>query len=141
MQLSTAARYALRAVVDLAQHRDQGAVQRVDIARRQALSEDYLAQLLLKLKRAGVVESLRGPGGGYVLARDPAQIRAADVLRGVEETLAPVYCVDEDGKGACDRAPCCPTQRLWRRLGQAIDEVLEGVTIAELAAPQPGESR
>ena len=83
MQLSTAARYALRAVVDLAQHREQGAVQRVDIARRQALSEDYLAQLLLKLKRAGLVESVRGPGGGYVLARDPAQLRAADVLRDV----------------------------------------------------------
>lgn len=140
MQLSTAARYALRAVVDLAQHGDQGAVQRVDIARRQALSEDYLAQLLLKLKRAGLVGSVRGPGGGYVLARDPTQIRAADVLRGVEETLSPVYCVNEDSQEICDRAPTCPTQRLWERLGEAIDEVLEGVTVAELAAPHPDET-
>jgi Rrf2 family protein len=133
MRLTTAGRYALRAMVDLAQHTQEGAVQRADIARRQALSEDYLAQLLLKLKRAGLVDSVRGPGGGYVLAREPAQIRAADVLRGVEETLAPVACVGEWDEGACDRARICPTQRLWRRLGQAIDKVLEGVTLAELA--------
>jgi Rrf2 family protein len=115
-------------------------VQRVDIARRQALSEDYLAQLLLKLKRAGLVQSVRGPGGGYMLARDPAQIRAADVLRGVEEKLAPVYCVNEDSQEICERAPTCPTQQLWERLGQAIDEVLENVTVAELAVPNPGKT-
>jgi Rrf2 family protein len=138
MQLSTAARYALRAMVDLAQHADQGAVQRVDIARRQALSEAYLAQLLLKLRRAGLVDSVRGPGGGYVLAQDPAQIRAADVLRGVEETLAPVYCVNENREQACHRADGCPTQWLWERLGQAVNEVLEGVTLAELCAQAQG---
>ena len=132
MRLSTVGRYALRAMVDLASH-DQGVpIQRQDIAARQEVSEPYLAQLLAKLRRAGLVESVRGPHGGYTLVRDAAQISAGDVLRAVKETLEPVACLDGDPEGRCPRADGCPTYWLWARLGDEINAVLDGVTLAEL---------
>jgi Rrf2 family protein len=132
MRLSTVGRYALRAMVDLASHADQGPVLCQAIAERQEVSEQYLAQLLGKLRRAGLIDSVRGPGGGYLLAKEPAQISASDVLRAVDEILEPVYCVDDDAESACHRADGCPTHRLWMRLGSAIAEVLGSVTLAEL---------
>jgi Rrf2 family protein len=137
VRLSTVGRYALRAMVDLALHGDQGPVLRKDVAERQEVSEQYLAQLFLRLKRAGLVESVRGPGGGYVLSRRADEISAGDVLRAVEESLEPVFCV-EDGQGAtCQRADGCPTHWLWDRLGTAITQVLDSVTLAELCARTP----
>jgi Rrf2 family protein len=137
VRLSTVGRYALRAMVDLALHGDQGPVPRKDVAGRQNVSEQYLAQLFLRLKRAGLVESVRGPGGGYALTRHADEISAGDVLRAVDESLEPVFCV-EDGQGtACQRADGCPTHWLWGRLGTAITQVLDSVTLAELCARTP----
>jgi Rrf2 family protein len=136
MQLSTVGRYALRAMVDLAIHRDQQPVQRADIAARQEISAPYLAHLLLKLKRADLVKTIRGPGGGYLLARDPEQITAGDVLRAVEETLSPVFCVADALEGqqkVCHRADGCPTHWLWGQLGDAIHQVLDSTTLTELS--------
>lgn len=132
MRLSTVGRYALRAMVDLALHAQEGPVQCKEIAERQEVSNQYLSQLFLKLRRAGLVQSVRGPGGGYTLARDAAQINAGDVLRAVDETLDPVFCVDEGQESACERADGCPTHWLWARLGDAIHQVLDSVTVAEL---------
>ncbi|MBN1936591.1 MAG: RrF2 family transcriptional regulator [Anaerolineae bacterium] len=132
MRLSTVGRYALRAMVDLALHNDQGPIQRIDIAERQDVSDQYLAQLFVKLRRAGLVQSVRGPGGGYMLARDPGQISASDVLRAVEETLEPVFCVDDEAKTHCPRVDSCPTHWLWAELSSAINEVLDSVTLTEL---------
>jgi Rrf2 family protein len=132
MRLTTTGRYALRAMVDLALHNGQAPVLRRDIAERQEISSDYLAQLLGKLKRAGLVESVLGPGGGYVLARDAADISAGDVLRAVDEPISPVYCVDPDSEEACHRADGCPTHWLWARLGQVVSQVLDSVTLVEL---------
>jgi len=132
MRLSTVGRYALRAMVDLALHGDQRPIQRLDIAERQEVSEQYLAQLFVKLRRAGLVESVRGPHGGYTLARDAGQISAGDVLRAVEETLEPVFCVDDDPELSCPRVDGCPTHWLWAKLGDAINTVLDSVTLAEL---------
>lgn len=123
-------RYALRATVDLAAHRTIGPVQCRDIASRQEISDQYLSQLLLKLRRAGLVESSRGPGGGYVLARDASEISAADVLEAVDEALTPVTCAQ--GEEPCTRAVECPTHWLWDWLGLAIHQVLESVTVADL---------
>jgi len=119
-------------MVDLAMHAGEGPVLRRDIAERQELSAQYLSRLFLTLKRAGLISSVRGPGGGYVLARDPTQIRASDVLRAVDEILDPVFCVDEGQEPACHRADGCPTHWLWARLGEAIHDVLDSVTLAEL---------
>jgi Rrf2 family iron-sulfur cluster assembly transcriptional regulator len=119
-------------MVDLACHAEDGPVLCRDIAERQEVSEQYLAQLLLKVKRAGLLHSVRGPGGGYVLAREPAQISAKEVLVAVEETLQPVFCVDDDPEASCDRVDGCPTHWLWSELGDAIDGVLGSVTLSDL---------
>ena len=134
MRLSTVGRYALRAMVDLALHAGEGPVLRKEIAARQEISMQYLSRLLLRLKKAGLVDSVKGPGGGYLLTRDAAQIRAIDVLRGVEETVTPVFCVDAEGEFTCPRVDGCPTHWLWMRLDQAIFEVLDSVTLADLCA-------
>lgn len=132
MRLSTVGRYALRAMVDLAQHDGQGLVLRKDIAARQAISNDYLAQLFLRLKKAQLVASVRGPGGGYILDRSAAEISAGDVLRAVQESIEPVYCVEDGQDDACKRADGCPTRLLWVRLGDAVAAVLDSTTLAEL---------
>jgi Rrf2 family protein len=132
MRLSTVGRYALRAMVDLACQGGGEPVPRHEIAARQEVSERYLAQLFLKLRYAGLVESVRGPGGGYLLARPPEEITAGDVLRAVEETLAPVFCVGDEEDAVCDRADGCPTHWLWQRLGETIRQTLDSVTLAEL---------
>ena len=134
MRLSTVGRYALRAMVDLACYGGSEPVPRYEIAARQEVSEQYLAQLFLKLKYAGLVESVRGPGGGYLLALAPTQITAGDVLRAVEETLAPVYCVGDEEDTVCERVDGCPTHWLWQRLGEAIRQTLDSVTLSELCA-------
>ena len=132
MRLSTVGRYALRAMVDLAFYNETGPARCAEIARRQEVSDQYLSQLFLKLKRADLVQSVRGPGGGYVLARDADEISAGDVLRAVDETLEPVYCVDANPQAACPRVDGCPTHWLWSKLGDAITSVLDSVTLEEL---------
>lgn len=132
MRLSTVGRYALRAMVDLALYNEAGPARCAEIARRQEVSDQYLSQLFLKLKRADLVRSVRGPGGGYVLARSADEISAGDVLRAVEETIEPVYCVDEDSQATCPRVEGCPTHWLWAKLGDSISSVLDSVTLAEL---------
>ncbi|MBM4430118.1 MAG: Rrf2 family transcriptional regulator [Chloroflexi bacterium] len=134
MRLSTVGRYALRAMVDLAMHQGQGAVLRKDIATRQGISGHYLAHLFGKLKQAGLIDSVMGPGGGYVLARDASTISAADVLRAVEETLDPVFCVDTNPAVTCPRQDSCVTHLLWERLGDQIIKLLDSVTVADLCA-------
>jgi Rrf2 family iron-sulfur cluster assembly transcriptional regulator len=132
MRLSTVGRYALRAMVDLTLHSEGGPILCKDIAERQEVSNQYLSQLFLRLKRADLIESVRGPGGGYVLARDAAAISAGDVLRAVEETLDPVFCVDRDPQKTCPRVDGCPTHWLWTQLGEAIHQVLDSVTMSDL---------
>ena len=133
MRLSTLGRYALRAMVDLAKHQDQGPVLRKEIAERQELSSNYLAQLFARLGRAGLVDSVFGPGGGYVLAKSADEITAGDVLRAVGESLTPVFCTDCEQEEMCHRAEGCPTRPLWRRLGEQLAETLDSITVADLS--------
>ena len=138
MRLSTLGRYALRAMVDLAKQDNQSPTLRREIADRQEISSNYLAQLFLKLRRAGLIRSILGPGGGYVLAKSPSEISAGDVLRAVEEPLAPVYCVDEKKGAPCHRADGCPTRVLWKKLGEQIVRTLDSTTLADLCEHSPG---
>jgi Rrf2 family protein len=119
-------------MVDLAMQDSQSPILRKEIAERQEISSNYLAQLFLKLRRAGLVRSVLGPGGGYVLARSPSEISAGDVLRAVEEPLAPVYCVDQAREDTCNRADDCLTRALWAKLGEQIAQTLDSTTLADL---------
>jgi Rrf2 family protein len=124
-------------MVDLALHQNQAPILRREIAQRQQISGNYLAQLFLKLKRAGLVHSVLGPGGGYVLTRSASEISAGDVLRAVQEPLAPVYCIDEECENTCHRADGCPTRVLWIELGKQIARTLDATTLADLCEQPP----
>jgi Rrf2 family cysteine metabolism transcriptional repressor len=131
IRVSTRGRYALRAMVDLALHADGEPVPRQDIAERQSISADYVAQLFRPLHAAGLVEGVKGPGGGYRLARDAAEITTNDVIRAVEGPVAVVHCaLPEDD--SCDRVEECATHLLWARLSTAMTEFLDSVTLQDL---------
>ena len=132
MRLSTRGRYALRAMIDLALHADEGPVLRSDIAERQEISAHYIEQLFVKLRKAGLIESVKGPGGGYILAQSADQTRAGDIIRTVEGPIALVHCVAAQKEVACHRAGSCVTHLLWRRLSNKVAEVLDSVTLKEL---------
>ena len=132
IRVSTRGRYALRAVVDVACNAGEGATARQQIAERQGISADYVAQLFRKLREAGIVKGVRGPGGGYVLARDPAAITAGDVVRAVEGPLAVVHCVEPAAASQCDRAATCVTRSVWRRLSEVMAEFLDSITVQDL---------
>jgi Rrf2 family cysteine metabolism transcriptional repressor len=135
MRISTRGRYALRAMVDLAQHGDQGPVSRQELSERQEISADYLAQLFMHLQAVGLVEGVKGPGGGYRLVRDPSLISAGDVVRAVEGPVAVVHCTlpCPDEGPACRRMDRCVTHLLWKRVSEAVAEVLDSVTLRDLA--------
>ena len=132
MRISTRGRYALRAAVELAAHTDDGPVLRRDIAERQGISADYVAQLFRPLCSAGLVEAIKGPGGGYQLARHPATIRAGDVVRAAEGPIAVVECCIPDKTPSCDRRDNCPTYPLWMKLSEIMTEFLDSVTLKDL---------
>jgi Rrf2 family protein len=119
-------------MVDLALHADEGPVLRRDIAARQEISGDYVAQLSRRLRAAGLVKGVKGPGGGYTLARDAATIRAGDVVRAVEGPIAMVHCVIPRDEPSCNRVDRCVTHLLWKRLSAAMTEFLDSVTLKDL---------
>lgn len=133
MRLSTRGRYGLKAIIDLALHSGQGPVPLKAVAERQEISEHYLEQLMGSLRKAGLVVSVRGAQGGYALGREPAQITAGDIIRALEGPIAPVECVDESGANPCGKVDQCVTYTVWRRLRDAMVEVLDSMTLAELA--------
>ena len=132
LRVSTRGRYALRAMVDLALHAGAGPVSRQDIAGRQGISADYVAQIFGALGEAGLVESVRGRSGGYRLTGDPATITAGDVVRAVEGPVAAVHCALPGDEPACERIGDCAAHPLWARLTQAMNELLDAVTLRDL---------
>ena len=135
MRISTRGRYALRAMIDLAQHGGNGPVARQDIAERQDISADYVAQLFRPLQAAGLVEGVKGPGGGYRLTCDAARISAGDVVQAVEGPVAVVQCIlpCPDEGPFCSRVDRCVTHLLWRQVSEAVTGVLDSVTLKDLA--------
>lgn len=133
MKLSTKGRYGLRAMIDMAQQNDRNPVATHLIAERQGISERYLEQLMVPLKRAGLVKSLRGSQGGYLLGRNPQEITAGEIIRVLEGPLAPVECVNEINPETCERSDYCVTRTLWTEIRDAVARVLDSYTLADLA--------
>ena len=131
MLISTKGRYALRIMIDLAEHQTDEFISLRGIAHRQEISEKYLESIIRMLVKAKVVESLRGKGGGYRLKKDPDQYTVGSILHLTEESLAPVSCL-EAGAETCPRAGSCRTLALWQGLDKVIYDYLESVTIADL---------
>lgn len=136
MKVSTRAEYGIRALIDLAQHYGQGPVQSHDIARRQGLPEPYLNQLMTALRRAGLVESKRGPSGGHVLARPPEHITVGAAFLALEGSVAPWMCVEEE-EAHCIYAPGCGLRPVWQAVKEATEQVLNRTTLADITHPSP----
>jgi Rrf2 family protein len=130
MKLSTRTRYAVRAIIELAQNDNSKPLQLKIIAQRQDISVKYLEQLMAVLKSAGFVRSIRGSKGGYMLAKAPNQIKLNDVMHRLEGSVATVECVENDDY--CSRSADCAARYLWMQVEKAIDKVLEEITLQDL---------
>jgi Rrf2 family iron-sulfur cluster assembly transcriptional regulator len=136
MRLTTKGRFAVTAMIDLALRDGAGPVTLSDISQRQRISLSYLEQLFGRLRRQGLVNSTRGPGGGYRLARQPAEVSVADVILAVDEPIDATQC---GGKENCHDDHKCLTHDLWTRLNAHIFDYLKAVTLAQLVAQQREE--
>ncbi|TFH08193.1 MAG: Rrf2 family transcriptional regulator [Candidatus Atribacteria bacterium] len=133
IRVPTQGRYALRAMIDIGLHQDKGPVLRQDIARRQDISANYVAQIFRKLSSANLLVGIKGPGGGYKLAKPCEQIRASDILQAIEGPIALVHCVmNEDDETPCERTVHCATHRMWSRLSLTMRDYLDSVTLKDL---------
>ncbi|KGP75066.1 Rrf2 family transcriptional regulator [Desulfosporosinus sp. Tol-M] len=132
MKLSTKGRYGVRAMFDLAQHMDEGPTSLKSIAERQGISEHYLEQLVSGLRKAGLVKSVRGAQGGYLLGREPGMIRIGDIIRVLEGPIAPADCVSEENPECCAKAEYCMTRTIWEKVRDSIAEVLDAITLETL---------
>ena len=131
MKISTKGRYALRTMIDLAQHGSEGLVTLKDVAARQELSQKYLEQIVTQMSKAGLVKGVRGPQGGYRLARDPKDYSVGEILRLVEGSLAPVECLETE-ENTCDKCASCATVDMWAGLYKVVNDYLEGVTLQDM---------
>ncbi len=134
MQLSTKARYATRAMIELALEFGTNPLQLKEIARRQDISEKYLEQVLLPLRTRGFIYTLKGSKGGYCLAVTPQDVTLYDIIQTVEGSIAPVHCVEN--KEICARIDKCAMRNYWSRLKDKITEELQKTTLADLAQEQ-----
>ncbi len=131
MMISTKGRYALRVLIDMAEHQTEEYIPLKEIAARQEISEKYLESIVKTLVKGQVLEGLRGKGGGYRLRKAPAQYRIGDILRLMEGSLAPVACL-ESGASPCERAAECRTLSLWSGLNDVINQYLDQFTLEDL---------
>lgn len=131
MLISTKGRYALRVMVDLAEHPNEGFIPLKVIANRQEISEKYLENIIKLLVRSKLLNGLRGKGGGYRLTKAPEEYTVGDVLRLTEDSLAPVVCLEENA-AVCSRMADCRTLSLWQGLDKVISDYLNSVTLADL---------
>jgi Rrf2 family transcriptional regulator, cysteine metabolism repressor len=131
MKVSTRAEYGIRALMDLAHYYGEGPVQSHDIARRQGLPEPYLNQLLATLRRAGLVQSKRGPSGGHLLTRPPDRITIGEAFLVLEGSIAPWLCVEE-AETNCIYAPGCGLRPVWQAVKEATEQVLNRTTLADI---------
>ena len=138
MVISSKGRYALRVMVDLAEHGGDGYVSMRDVARRQEISDKYAGQIMTLLSRAGLVDGVTGKGGGYRLTRQPQEYPLGEILRLTEGSLAPVACLEQNPV-ECRRMAGCRTLPMWRKLITMINDYFDGITLADLVnTSQPG---
>ena len=131
MKISTQGRYALRMMIDIAEHQKDGYVALKDVARRQDISKKYLEQIALSISQAGLLRAVRGYQGGYMLARPAEDLTVFSILQIVEGTLAPVTCLQQE-VNTCERKNCCKTLPLWQGLQERINRYLEGITLQDV---------
>lgn len=139
MKISTKGRYALRLMLDLALHEQSGYIPIKAIAERQNISDKYLEQIISILGRAGFVKSVRGAGGGYMLAKSPSEYTVGMILRLTEGSLAPVACLEGD-ENTCPRQESCTTLSVWKKIYAAVNDVVDGITLADLVDEENAKS-
>ena len=135
MKISTKGRYALRLLLDLAQHRNCGFVALKDIAKRQDISKKYLEQIVPMLNRAGFLLTGRGYQGGDELEKEPSSITVGDILRVTEGSLAPISCLEQE-PNMCPRCGECLTLPMWQGLYKTVNEYLDSVTLQDILDQQ-----
>ncbi len=135
MRISTKGRYAIRLMIDLAEHDDGSLISLRDVAERQGISAKYLEQIVGLLSKAGLLRSGRGPQGGYRLARAPEEYTMGEILRLTEGNLAPVSCL-EDRENQCERCNECATLDFWTGLYAAINQYIDRFTLADLVSTE-----
>lgn len=135
MKISTKGRYALRMLLDLAEHREDGYIALKDIAERQGISKKYLEQIVPILNRSDLLRTNRGNQGGYMLVKTPNQYTVGEILRLTEVTFAPVACVGKNPE-KCARSAECPTLPVWQGLYKVISEYLDGITLQDIIDQQ-----
>lgn len=131
MKVSTKGRYALRMLLDLAEHRDEGFISLKEIAERQNISKQYLEQIVSLLNTSNLLRTNRGKKGGYMLAKEPSQCTVGQILRMTEGSLAPVACLD-DAANQCERADSCKTLPVWKQLDKVIVAYLDSVNLQSI---------
>lgn len=131
MKISTKGRYALRMLIDLAEHKENGFVSLKDIAERQNISKKYLEQIVPIMNRSGILITNRGYQGGYKLAKEPAQITVGEILKNTEGSMAPVACL-EQSPNQCPRCKECVTLPIWEGLERVVSDYLEGITLQDI---------
>jgi len=132
VKVSTKGRYALRLLLDLAEHRGEGFISLKEIAGRQGISKQYLEQIVSLLNTSSLLRTNRGKQGGYMLAKQPSEYTVREVLRITEGSLAPVTCLEED-VNLCEKAAYCKTLSMWTGLQKAINDYLDSVTLQDMA--------
>lgn len=132
MKLSTKGRYGLRALIDLALHSEEGPAPISSVATRQGISESYLEQLFAKLRKAGLVQSIRGAQGGYQLAKKASEISVGDILRALEGNLNAVECPGLKTDVGCEGADVCVTKYVWQRINDSITEAVNEIGLDQL---------
>ena len=138
MKISTKGRYALRMLLDLAEHQQDGFIALNDIAARQHVSKKYLEQIVPILNKSNILQANRGFQGGYRLVNQPSEYTVGSILRLTEDSMAPVACL-EPGAKACEHASECRTLTLWKGLDKVINDYLDNITIADLIHTNPDE--
>jgi len=132
LRLSTRGHYGLKAMFDLALNYGDNPIPLKSIAERQGISDNYLEQLISVLRKAGLVNSVRGAQGGYILARKPEHINVGEIIRALEGPIAPVDCVSEVEPTECDQSDFCITRTVWARVRDSIAEVLDSISLADM---------
>lgn len=132
MRLSTRGHYGLKAMFDLAQHYGPEPIPLKTVAQRQNISDSYLEQLIATLRNSGLVKSVRGSQGGYILAKEPEKITVGDIIRAMEGPIAPVDCVSEVDPTECERSDFCITRTVWERVRDGLAELMDSISLADM---------
>ena len=130
MKLSAKSRYGTRLMLDMAQHYQDGPIHLTNVAKRQGISVKYLEQIIIPLKKANYIQSVRGPKGGHVLARPPEEITVGEIVALLEDGASLSAC--SDNPMVCERSPICPTRYIWQEAAQAMFDKLRSITLADL---------